>query len=333
MTWPPCFVRLAAVLWLATTAALCYSGDAQVGSAEAKAIAIPDQRDSDLRMFGHGGEVIYGVRALEKMEMGDALVIWLAGNQFFAMENVVRAFQKQHAELDVGVVTLPPGLLLSAIQAGGLAYDEKIFHRPPDVYGSVTPVHLRQTNRIGSYVSYAHNRLELIVAAGNPRAVRDLHDLARSDLKVTLPNPINEGIMQVYAKPILIRLGLWGLLSSGQDCMDCDPTPRVHFTRVHHREIPERIRAGATDVGLVWHTEGIAAREQGGIDAVSLPSDQSAVQDVTYVAGALENGSQRAAADAYVEFLISAEGQAAYGRFGFVPASASERHIEPLPPG
>ncbi|MEO8628816.1 MAG: substrate-binding domain-containing protein [Betaproteobacteria bacterium] len=324
-------VRLVALLWFATTGSVAYCDEAPIENTQRKPVAIPDGRDSDLRVFERGGAVVYGIRALQRMETGDALVIWLAGNQFFAMENVVRAFQKKHADLDVGVVTLPPGLLLSAIQAGGLAYRGSVFHRSPDVYGSVSRVHLRQTGRIGSYVSYAHNRLELMVAAGNPKAVRDVHDLARDDLRVALPNPIDEGIMQVYAKPILMRLGLWSLLSNGQDCMDCDPTPHVHFTRVHHREIPERIRAGTTDVGLVWHTEGIAAREQGGIEAVALPTDQSAVQEVTYVAGALDDSAQRNAADRYVEFLVSPDGQAAYGAFGFVPATAAERRIKPLP--
>jgi hypothetical protein len=37
-----------------------------------------------------------------------ALVLWLAGNQFFAMDDVVHAFQAQHPGTTVGLITLPP---------------------------------------------------------------------------------------------------------------------------------------------------------------------------------------------------------------------------------
>src|SRR5262249_55768145 len=46
------------------------------------------------------------------------LVLWLAGNQFFAMDDVIGAFQKHEPGVSVGLITLPPGLLLQAIKAG-----------------------------------------------------------------------------------------------------------------------------------------------------------------------------------------------------------------------
>jgi ABC-type molybdate transport system substrate-binding protein len=320
-------MRIAATLCLAAAGAFC--GAVQ---ATAEPVAIPEQRDADLRVFDRQGAVVYGVPALQRMESGEPLVLWVAGNQFLAMEAVVHAFQRQRPDVDVGVVTLPPGLLLRAIQGGGLSYQGHSFLRLPDIYGSVTTAHLRQAGRIRSYVSYVHNCLELMVASGNPKHVKDLHDLVRPDLKVALPNALNEGIMQVYAKPILTRLGLWGELSPGEDCQACDPVPHVYFTRVHHREIPARIRMGATDVGLVWRTEGIAARAQGGVDTVSLPPAQSAIQEATYVAGVREDSKQHAAAEAFLAFLISPEGQAAYGAFGFVQATPEERRIHALEP-
>jgi len=316
--------------WQSWTAGLALGLLCLARVATAELVPITDERDSDLRVFPRGGAVIQGVPALQKMEAGDALVVWLAGNQFFAMEDVVHAFQKKHPDLDVGVVTLPPILLLQAIQAGGLTYKGHSFKRLPEVYGSVSTAHLKQTGRIKSYASYAHNRLELMVASGNPKSIADLRDLARSDVQVALPNALTEGIMQVYAKPILKRLGLWASLSPGEDCLDCDPVAHVHFTRVHHREIPERIRAGTADAGLVWRTEGLAARADGGVDAVVLPEDQSAVRDVTYVAGVLEASGQHVAADAFLAFLVSTEGQAVYESFGFVPATPEERRVNSL---
>jgi len=295
-------------------------------------VVVPDDRASDLRVFTRDQHVLDGGAALQRMQDPDVLVVWVAGNQFFAMESVVRAFQKQHEAIDVGVVTLPPGLLLRAVQAGGLTYRGHSYQRLPDIYGSVTTQHLRQTGRIRSYVTYLHNSLELIVASGNPKAVASLYDLVRPELRVALPNPVNEGIMQVYAKPILQRLGLWSTLSPGEDCASCDASPHVHFTSVHHREIPQRIRAGVADVGLVWRTEGIEARAYGGLESVVLPVDQSAIEAAVYVAGLLDSSEQRNDAYAFLTFLVSAEGQAAYTAFGFLPATEQERRIRKLTP-
>ena len=62
------------------------------------------------------------VARLGRMQRDAGLVLWVAGNQFFAMDAVVRAFQTQNPAISVGLITLPPGLLLEAIEKGGWTY-------------------------------------------------------------------------------------------------------------------------------------------------------------------------------------------------------------------
>ncbi len=288
-------------------------------------IAVPADHDSDLRWFGADGTHLEGALAFQRMPSAD-LSLWIAGNQFFAMDRVIGDFQKTHHDVSVGLITLPPGLILTAIKAGGWTYQGQSLALRPDVYGGVSLKQIRDTGLIDSYVVYMHNALQLMVAPGNPKHISDLRDLARPELRVTLPNPVSEGIMSEYARPALERLGLWRELSGGQDCADCDPTPRVHFTVVHHREIPERIAAGQTDAGIVWQTETKAALARGAkVDGVTLPRDQSAIDQVGYFAGALRGSPHADAAKAYLAFITSPAGQAAYGTFGFLPASEAER--------
>ena len=83
------------------------------------------------------------------------LVLWVAGNQFFAMDEVVGAFQKTHPGVTVGLITLPPGLILSAIQDGGWIYNGKEYRCAPDVYASVNLGHLRQLKAAGLMSQYA----------------------------------------------------------------------------------------------------------------------------------------------------------------------------------
>jgi ABC-type molybdate transport system substrate-binding protein len=298
----------------------------------AELVAVPPTHDSDLRYFAADGAQRDGVAAFAAMRSAD-VNLWVAGNQFFAMARVVGAFQAQHPGLSVGLITLPPGLILEAIKAGGWSYADRSLPIHPDVFGTVSIEQLRATGLIDEYRTYMHNALELMVARGNPRQVTGLADLVRPGLRVTLPNPLTEGIMTFYGKPLLVRLGLWQRLSPGPDCADCDPTPAVHFATVHHREIPARIAAGETDVGLVWHTEAVAAIARGApIEGVALPADQNAAAEVIYVAGELRDTRHAAAAAALFGFFGSDAAQRAYASFGFRPATPAERTPRPVPP-
>ncbi len=296
-------------------------------------VAIPPGHDADLRFFPADRAPLEGVAAFAAMPQAD-VTLWLAGNQFFAMNRVVGDFQARHPGLSVGLVTLPPGLILKAIQAGGWTYQGHSLAMRPDIYGTVSTDQLRATGQVHDYITYMHNALELMVARGNPKHITGLADLLRPDVRVTLPNPLTEGIMSFYGKPVLKRLGMWSALSPGEDCADCDPSPRVHFAMVHHREIPARIALGQTDVGLVWRTETIAAIARGAaVEGVALPPEDNAALLVNYVAAMLDGSGHKEAAAAMIGFMASQAGQDAYAAFGFVPASPEERTLRPLPPG
>src|SRR4051812_35120661 len=82
---------------------------------------LPNGKETDIKFYDVSGKTVTGQDAFEKMPEAE-LVLWLAGNQFFAMDDVVHAFQKERPGTTVGLITLPPGLLLQAIKAGGWAY-------------------------------------------------------------------------------------------------------------------------------------------------------------------------------------------------------------------
>jgi ABC-type molybdate transport system substrate-binding protein len=297
----------------------------------AELVAVPAGHEADLRFFEADSQQLDGMAAFKRMP--DAgLTVWVAGNQFFAMTRVIHDFQALHPGLTVGLITLPPGMILKAIQAHGWSFGDATLRRQPDVFATVSVEQLRDTGKISSYIVYMHNALELMVAKGNPKHVGDLHDLTRADLRVMLPNPLTEGIMSFYAKPILQRQGLWTALSPGADCADCDGAAHVHFTSVHHREIPAGIASGRVDVGLVWRTETLAAIAGGApVQGIPLPPEQNAFDQVSYVAGALDDSPHQPTAAAYLGFLGSQAGQDAYAAYGFLPATASERTRRPLP--
>ena len=53
-----------------------------------------------------------------------------------------------------------------------------------------------------------HNELQIMVAKDNPKKITSIKDLAREDVRTSMPNPINEGIMQFYIRKVLERHGI-----------------------------------------------------------------------------------------------------------------------------
>lgn len=296
---------------------------------------IPPNKDNDLKLYYAEGRIIRGADALARMQQDAEVILWLAGNQFFAMDDVVRAFQAQNRGMDVGLITLPPGLILSAIEKGGWIYAGRSYPGRPDVYSSVNLGHLRklkQTGLMSQYAIHMHNEMVLMVAKGNPKKIRGIADVRRPDVRTSMPNPVNEGIMQFYGRKVLERHNLWSHVSAGKECFSCQTTPNNWFTAVHHRETPERILAGQSDTGIVWMTEAIEAQRDGkAIEAVQLPPQDSLREEVAYAIGPLDSSPRKAAAMRYLAFLATPQAQAAYAKYGFVNATAQELALKPIP--
>ena len=83
------------------------------GQAAVNAPQIPPKKDNDLKFYAADGKIVKGREALEKMPSA-GLVLWLAGNQFFAMDDVTPL--SVNAGTSVALITLPPGLLLQAVK-------------------------------------------------------------------------------------------------------------------------------------------------------------------------------------------------------------------------
>lgn len=89
-----------------------YTAEPENSVAVAKMPAIPNGKEMDVKFYAVDGGAVIGREAFERMP-GAALVLWLAGNQFFAMDDVVHAFQAQHPVHD-GWADYAPSRVTSA---------------------------------------------------------------------------------------------------------------------------------------------------------------------------------------------------------------------------
>ena len=320
--------RFGTALAAALTLALALPGGAQAGKDKDAGL------NKDYRTFVAGGDVIYG-------RIGDSytadLVMYLAGNQFMVMEDLIGDFQAKNPDIrTIYVETIPPGQILKGqiLKQGQINGQDTAMN--PDLFASVNLGHLKKLRKKGimhDYMIYTHNRLVLMVAAGNPKGIQGVQDLARDDLVQSHPNPLTEGIFKFYGSKMLKDAGLYDKVTGGAECRSCWAVPgKTWFTSRHHRETPARIEAGEADVGIVWATEVVYAKAEGRpVDAVDIPAPLNQQDRVGYAIGALATGRNPYNAMRFLSYLGTPAAQAIYARHGFVTATDAELKLKPIP--
>lgn len=248
------------------------------------------------------------------------LVLFIGGNQFFVLPQLVAAFQRRHPELKGHIFyeTLPPGILRRQIAANDtLTLGNLTLRVEPDVYeaGLRAVRQMADSGHLTGVVSYTTNDLEIMVRSGNPKHVASLRDLGRSDLRLSMPNPQWEGVAaQIQAS----------LRKAGGDALekavyeDKVKSGATLLSEIHHRQTPIRIMNGTVDAGVTWASEVRFQQSIGNpIEGVPIPAALNTT--AIYAGGILKDAPHPAAAAAWLEFLRSPEAQAIYAQFGFRP--------------
>jgi ABC-type molybdate transport system substrate-binding protein len=107
---------------------------------------------------------------------------------------------------------------------------------------------------------------------------------------------------------------------------------KVWFTDRHHRETPQRIEDGLADVGIVWTTEVKEAVDAGrDIEGVAIAAPFNKQDEVSYAIGQITDGRNQENGATFLGYLASDAAQDIYASYGFVPASAEELTLKPIP--
>lgn len=288
----------------------------------------------DYRTFHANGQIDYG--EIEDSYNSD-LVMYLAGNQFMVMEELIKDFLARHQQIKtVYVETIPPGQILKGQILKQGAINGKKTAQNPDLYASVNLGHLKKLKakkKMQDYMVYTHNKLELMVAKGNPKKIKNQRDLGRDDLVQSHPNPLTEGIFKFYGSQMLKDLGLYKKVTNGTKCKGCWAIKnKTWFTERHHRETPYRIENKKADVGIVWTTEVKHAQaENRQIEGVAIDPPFNMSHKVGYAIGVLNDGRNQKNAETYLAYLSTEQAQNIYAKYGFVKANAEERRIKAIP--
>jgi len=261
---------------------------------------------------------------LHHLEIADSadLILFMAGNQFMVMKEIVLAFKKEYPDIEkIFYETLPPGLELKQILFGGALFRGGKIAVHADIYSSVNERAMETLEEAGhiikeNYHLYLHNRITLMVQKGNPARIKSVADLGRDSIRISQPDPANEDIA-FHIIDMYRQAGGDELVHRIMDKKRAEGT--TIFTVIHHRETPLRILKKTVDVGPVWATEAIHAKALGLLfDVVEPGEDFDQRNRVNYYICKLKHAPNPENADKFIEFIRSSDAQQIYQKFGFL---------------
>jgi sulfate/thiosulfate transport system substrate-binding protein len=178
-------------------------------------------------------------------------------------------------------------------------------------------------SRIADNAAPYTSTIVFLVRHGNPKNIRDWSDLIRSDVAVVTPNPKTSGGARWN------YLAAWGYAERAQK------NPREFVTALYKnvKVLDSGARAAATtftergvgDVLIAWESEALLAMKEVGAEklAVVTPSVSILAEPtVAVVDRVVDRKGTRMAAEAYLNFLRTPEGQEIGAKHFYRPRSA-----------
>ncbi len=170
---------------------------------------------------------------------------------------------------------------------------------PADVFASADVAHMTTIQSAGllhsQSVLFAHNRLEIAVAKGNPKGIHTLADLTRSGLVVVLADPsVPAG---KYSAQALAKAGV-----------------TVHPASLEQQVtgVLSKVTLGEADAGIVYVSDIVTS---GQVDGIVIPDNQNVIAD--YPIAVLKSAQNQTGAVAFVDLVLGTEGQSILTAAGF----------------
>jgi molybdate transport system substrate-binding protein len=170
---------------------------------------------------------------------------------------------------------------------------------PADVFASASPKNMQQVvdaDGAGDSKTFARNVMQIAVPPDNPADVSEVTDLARSNVKVALCQPqvpcgaVAQQVFQnvnITVKPV----------TQGADV----------------KAVLTTVQLGEVDAGMVYRTDVRAAGTK--VRGIEIPADQNA--STSYPIAALTEAPNPAGAAAFVDYVLSPDGEKVLEQAGF----------------
>jgi molybdate transport system substrate-binding protein len=225
----------------------------------------------------------------EESTLEGDLTVFAAASLTDAFDEVGAAFEEANPDVSIEFNYGASSALREQILAGA----------PADVFASANASNMDQVVETGAATDpqdFVTNQLQIVVPAENPGGVAGLDDFANADLLIGLcaeEVPCGEFGREALA--------------------NAEVTPSVDTNEPDVRALLTKVEAGELDAGIVYVTDVLAAGDA--VEGIDIPADVNVT--ATYPIAALREAGNAEVAAAFVEFVLSDDGQEILESFGF----------------
>jgi molybdate transport system substrate-binding protein len=174
---------------------------------------------------------------------------------------------------------------------------------PVDVYAAASPKYpqlLYQDGLVRRPVTFATNKLLVIVPRSNPASIQSVYDLRRSGVKVVIGDP---GVpVGAYTRQLLDALGITSAVM-----------PNVVSQEADVKGIVAKVALGEADAGFVYRTDARPVSSK--VAKVLIP--RWAQPAIRYQVAVVSTSSRRVQARAFIRNVLSKRGRLLLRRAGF----------------
>jgi molybdate transport system substrate-binding protein len=170
---------------------------------------------------------------------------------------------------------------------------------PADLFASADQANMKKVSDAGNATGpkvFAHNKLAIIVAKGNPRKVKSLADFTKISFVLCAPEvPCGK-----YGREALSKAGV-------------KAEPKSLETNV--KGVVTKVTSGEADAGIGYVTDAKAAPATEGVE---IPEAQNVIAE--YPMAVLKQSANSNLAYAFLDFILGPESQAVLAKYGFAAA-------------
>ena len=231
----------------------------------------------------------------------------------FAAASLTAAFN----EIGKAFEAKNPGTTVTFNFAGSQQLAQQINSAAPaDVFASANQTQMDAVvkgGRIdqGASKTFANNRLVVIFPKANPAGIQTLQDLAKPGVKLILADkavPVGQ-----YALNFLDNAAKD--TTFGAAYKDAVMKNVVSFEQ-DVKSVLAKVTLGEADAGIVYTTDA-ATDTAGKISQLEIPNSLNVI--AVYPLAGVKDSPNLASAQSFVDFVLSADGQAIIAKYGFIP--------------
>ena len=176
---------------------------------------------------------------------------------------------------------------------------------PADVFASANttiPASLYAQGLVEKPVNFTRNTLVIVVPKANPAGINDIYDLTKPGISIDMGSPA-------------VPIGSYTLSILKNMALTAKILPNVVSQEPDVRTVLTKVVLGQAEAGFVFATD--ARTVPGQVTVIKIPA--WAQPKVTYAMAVVTKSPNQAAAQAFINEVLSRAGQAKLRAFGFLP--------------